>query len=104
MDRPRGGQPGGEGGGLERRGAHDSPGERYRIRLRGHLDRRWHGWLEAFDMVHEGDGTTLLTGLIADQPALHGLLIRIRDLGLPIISIQSVDDATGPPYDERDGR
>jgi hypothetical protein len=98
MDRPLGGHSGDEDSVLEHTGdIRDSLGERYRIRLQGHLDRRWSGWFEGFDLVWEEDGTTLLTGPVADQPALHGLLIRIRDLGLAIVSICSLDDTGRPP-------
>jgi hypothetical protein len=59
----------------------------YQIRVKGYLDSSWSEWFEGLSMTHEGDGTTVLTGPVADQPALHGLLIKIRDLGLPLISV-----------------
>jgi hypothetical protein len=105
MDHPLGRHSGDEDGALEHKGdILDSLGERYRIRLRGHLDRRWSGWFEGFDLVWEDDGTTVLTGPVADQPALHGLLIRIRDLGLAIVSICSLHDAGRPSGDPGDVR
>ena len=64
-----------------------SGGESYQIRVRGHLNSRWSGWFEGLAISHQEDGTTLLTGNITDQPALHGIIIRIRDLGLPLLSI-----------------
>lgn len=69
------------------------PGERgrYAIRIKGHLDRRWAEWFEGLTFIHEQAGTTLLEGPLADQAALHGVLTQLRDLGLPIISIQSLD-------------
>ena len=66
---------------------HDESG-RYEIRIKGHLDDRWAEWLEGLTFTHASDGTTLLEGLLLDQAALHGVLNKIRDLGLPIISIQ----------------
>jgi hypothetical protein len=59
----------------------------YDIRLRGHLDQHWTRALEVPDLTHEDDGTTVLRGVTADQAALHGLLQRIRDLGVPLISV-----------------
>lgn len=69
------------------------PGERgrYAIRIRGHLDRRWAEWFAGLTLTHEQAGTTLLQGPLADQAALHGVLTKLRDLGLPIISIQSLE-------------
>lgn len=69
------------------------PGERgrYAIRIKGHLDQRWAEWFDGLAFTHEPAGTTLLEGPLADQAALHGVLTKLRDLGLPIISIQSLD-------------
>jgi hypothetical protein len=60
----------------------------YEIRLQGHLDPRWAGRLGGLVLTLGSDGTTTLTGQFPDQAALHGLLNRVRDLGLPIVSIQ----------------
>ena len=66
----------------------DRPGAgRYEIRLTGHLDAHWAAWFDGLTVGHEGDGTTLISGPIADQAALHGLLQRVRDLGLPLVSV-----------------
>ena len=65
-----------------------SDSQRYEIRLQGHLDSRWADRLGGMALALESDGITKLTGSIADQAALHGLLTRIRDLGLSIVSIQ----------------
>lgn len=62
-------------------------GESYEIRLRGHLDARWAARLNVPSLTHDGDGTTILAGIAMDQAALHGLLQRLRDLGLPLVSV-----------------
>lgn len=62
----------------------------YEIRLQGQLDPEWAGWLGGLTITLEEDGDTLLTGPVVDQAALHGLLRKIRDLGLPLISITRV--------------
>ncbi len=59
----------------------------YQIRLAGHLDSRWADWFEGLTITLEKDGNTLLTGPIIDQAALHGLLRKLRDLGMPLISV-----------------
>lgn len=63
---------------------------RYEIRLKGHLDDRRAGWFDGFTLEREDDDTTLLTGLVVDQAALHGVLKRIRDLGTPLLSVERV--------------
>jgi len=67
----------------------------YKIRLRGRLDPRWSTWLDGMDVTVGTDGTTVLTGHIVDQSALHGLLTRVRDIGLPLLSVARVDPDTG---------
>jgi hypothetical protein len=62
-------------------------GETYQFRLKGHLDKGWATWLSNLSIEHRPDGTTLITGQIADQAALYGFLSRIRDLGLPLLSV-----------------
>ena len=62
--------------------------ELHEIRVQGHLDDRWSDWMEGLVFTHESDGTTTLTGPLADQAALHGVLTRIRDLALPIVSVR----------------
>lgn len=64
---------------------------RYEIRLMGHLDARWATWFDGLTVRHESDGTTAISGTVADQAALHGLLQRVRDLGLPLVSVTKAD-------------
>ena len=64
---------------------------RYEIRLTGHLDAHWTAWFDGLTVGHENDGTTVITGPIADQAALHGVLQRVRDLGLPLVSVIRVE-------------
>jgi hypothetical protein len=66
--------------------------EIYRVRVQGHLDDRWSEWLGALDFQRRADGTTVLTGPVVDQAALHGLIARIRDLGLPLLDVHRVDE------------
>ena len=61
--------------------------QRYEIRLKGHLDARWAEWFEGLTITLEEDGDTLITGLVTDQSALFGLLKKVRDLGLPLVSV-----------------
>lgn len=63
----------------------------YEIRVRGCLDRRWSEWFDGFTIAYPAEGETLLSGTVADQAALHGLLAKIWDLGLSLISVQHVD-------------
>jgi hypothetical protein len=62
----------------------------YEIRLQGHLEPRWAAWFEGLRLTRERDGTTLLSGPVVDQAALHGLLRKVRDLGLPLVSVTRV--------------
>ena len=64
--------------------------KQFAIRIKGHLDQRWADWLEGLTLTHDEDGTTKLEGPLADQAALHGVLNKIRDLSLPIISVQTL--------------
>ncbi len=65
-------------------------GDIYRIRVKGHLERRWSEWLGGMTIHLQEDGTTVLSGPLVDQAALHGVIIRIRDLGLPLLSVRRV--------------
>ncbi len=64
----------------------------YQIRVKGHLDRRHDDWLEGFSMTLHNGGETILTGRITDQAALYGVLLRIRDLGIPLLSVNDIDE------------
>jgi hypothetical protein len=66
-----------------------NPG-RYEIRVKGHLDSRWAAWFDGLSLTNSSDGTTLICGPVADQAALHGLLQKVRDMGLPLISVTQV--------------
>ena len=60
----------------------------YEIRIKGHLEDRWSDWLGGLSIQLQEDGTTVLIGPVVDQAALHGVIIRIRDLGLPLLSVR----------------
>ena len=62
----------------------------YEIRLKGHLETRWAAWFEGMTLRHEPDGSTLLSGSIVDQAALHGVLQKVRDIGVPLLSVTHV--------------
>jgi hypothetical protein len=71
---------------------------RYEIRLKGHLDSRWATWFDGLTLTTNSDGTTTIHGIVVDQSALHGLLQKVRDIGLPLISVTRVEPMpTAPP-------
>ena len=76
----------------EQRGAPDArhDGGRFELRLKGHLDARWADWFDGLTLTQAGDGTTVIRCEVADQAALHGLLQRVRDIGLPLVSVTHV--------------
>ena len=61
----------------------------YQIRIRGHLGQPWQEWFEGLTLTLEADGTTLLTGPVVDQAALYGILKKVSDLGMPLLSVSS---------------
>lgn len=75
---------------LPAREDYDAPGH-YEIRVRGHLNHRWAGRFAGLDITLEPNGSTQIAGLIADQAALYGWLRKLRDLGLPLISLQRTE-------------
>ena len=68
----------------------------YQIRVKGHLNHKWSDWFGGFAVTPQANDETLLTGSVSDQAALHGLLARIRDLALPLLSVRRVEDS--PSY------
>ena len=73
---------------------YDEPGV-YQIRVSGVLDDRWSDWFDGFSFNKSSVNETVLTGCVTDQAALHGLLGKIRDIGLPLISVERINDENG---------
>jgi hypothetical protein len=75
----------------------------YQIRIKGHLGRQWTDWFEELTITLEDNSETLVTGPVVDQAALYGLLRKVRDLGLPLISVIRLqpDQADAPPVQRR---
>lgn len=67
----------------------------YEIRIKGHLDAQWMAWFEGLSITLEENGDTLLSGPVADQSALHGILHRVRDLGMPLVSVMQINYERG---------
>jgi hypothetical protein len=67
----------------------------YEIRIKGHLGPRWAAWFDGFCLTNRDDGTAVLMGPIADQAALHGLLNKLRDLGIPLVSLTPITNEEG---------
>jgi hypothetical protein len=63
----------------------------YEIRVKGNLEPVWADWFDGFTVTRQANGETVLTGQVADQPALHGLLAKIRDLGLPLLVVRRLE-------------
>ncbi len=75
--------------------------EYYEIKIKGHLDEYWLEWFEGLKLEHLEEDETLLSGLLPDQAALHGLLERIRDLNLRLISVTSITPSTQDPDNKK---
>jgi hypothetical protein len=71
----------------------------YQISLKGHLSHQWTEWFEGLTITLEEDGNTLLTGPVIDQAALHGLLKKVRDLGIPLLSFNRVKPSQSDTQD-----
>jgi hypothetical protein len=71
----------------------------YEIRVGGVLDRHWSSWFEGLEISSDEPGQTLITGPVVDQAALHGLLAKVRDLGLPLLSVQRIGPGLEPQKD-----
>lgn len=69
----------------------DCDSKNYSFRVKGHLDQRWLAWFDDLTLVHEADGTTVITARNVDQATLHGILERIRDTGARLLSVQCMD-------------
>ena len=76
----------------------------YQIRIKGHLGCQWADWFEGLTITLEDSGNTLLTGPVMDQSALYGLLKKVRDLGMPLISVSPVEPGAGCTSDPRPSR
>jgi hypothetical protein len=72
-------------------GANRHQAGRCEIRVKGHLEPRWAAWFDGLSLTHESDGTTVIHGHVVDQAALHGLLQKVRDIGLPLVSVIHVE-------------
>ena len=70
---------------------YDDEARTYEIRIKGHLDDKWFDWFDSLTITRADNGETLLRGSVVDQAALHGVLRKVRDLGLPLLSVIQVD-------------
>lgn len=87
---------------------HESGGERdgpqeYEIRIKGHLDDRWADWFDGMSITRDDNGETRLYGPVVDQAALHALLRKVRDIGLPLLSVSQGDPKRKNKMDRTDG-
>ena len=77
------------------------PKDIYQIIVSGHLDFKWKDWFDGLDISHQANNETLMVGPVADQAALHGLLAKIRDLGLSLSSVTRLEHQSGPTISRR---
>ena len=73
----------------------------YELRVDGHLDEHWSTWFDGLVLTHGDDGTTALRGVVTDQAELHGLLAKVRDLGVTLVSVRAVDAPPAEPAPDR---
>jgi hypothetical protein len=73
-----------------------SDDQTYQLRVAGHLDERWSAWFGELTIARDDDGTCTLTGPVADQAQLHGILARLRDIGATLLSLRALDSADDP--------
>ena len=66
----------------------------YQIKVKGHLDERWSDWFDGFTITYPSEDETLLRGRVVDQAALHGMLAKIRDLGLSLLSVERIEKSS----------
>jgi len=64
------------------------------VRVKGQIDERWSDWLDGLTITHTEEGDTLLTGSVLDQSALYGLIAKLRDLGLPLLAMNSIEEVS----------
>lgn len=70
----------------------------YEIRLQGYLDQQWSAWFDGLTISHDPDGSTVLRGPLTDETSLHGVLIKVRDLAMPLLAVKRIEALT----DERE--
>ena len=91
-----------------KRSLEPDPGEAMhcQIRIQGHLGSEWTGWFEGLTITLDESGDTLLTGLVVDQAALHGLIRKVRDLGIPLLAINRIEPGkvNAPHGDHTEGK
>ena len=73
----------------------------YEIRIKGHIGDSWSSWFEGLTIRHEESGETVLTGPLVDEAALYGVLMKIRDLGLPLVELKRVSCTEEPPKQQK---
>jgi hypothetical protein len=81
--------------------ADDHPLQHFEIRVKGVLESRWAAWFDGLSLTHEADGTTVIHGPVVDQAALHGLLLKLRDVGIPLISLTQIAPDAPTQTDKR---